>query len=91
MDFDIFNSEADVVGYVHEYRIGESASGAGKKPGEFYTPQKVSTLSSKMVTQGKERLLLVYDPTCGSGYLLLWVKNEGNNRKLKKSGRIFEI
>ena len=79
INFDISNTEADVVGYAHEYWIGESASGARKKPGEFYTPQKVSTLSSKMVTQGKERLLLVYDPTCGSGYLLLWVKNEGKD------------
>ena len=55
-DFDISNTEADVVGYAHEYRIGESASGAGKKPGKFYTPQKMSTLLFKMVTQGKERL-----------------------------------
>jgi len=47
-----------------------------KKAGEFYTPQTVSTLLAKIVTQGKERLRSVYDPTCGSGSLLLRVKRE---------------
>jgi type I restriction enzyme M protein len=79
INFDISNTEADVVGYAHEYWIGESASGAGKKPGEFYTQQKISTLLAKMVTQGKERSLPVYDPTCSSGYLLLWAKCEGKD------------
>ncbi len=47
-----------------------------KKAGEFYTPQMVSTLLAKLVTLGKERLRSVYDPTCGSGSLLLRVKRE---------------
>ena len=46
------------------------------KAGEFYTPQTVSTLLAKIVTQGKDRLRSVYDPTCGSGSLLLRVKRE---------------
>lgn len=76
IDFDLSNSESDVLGDAYEYLIGEFASGAGKKAGEFYTPQTVSTLLAKIVTQGKERLRSVYDPTCGSGSLLLRVKRE---------------
>ena len=79
IDFDISNTEADVLGDAYEYLIGEFASGAGKKAGEFYTPQTVSTLLAKIVTQGKERLRAVYDPTCGSGSLLLRVKREVQN------------
>ncbi len=56
IDFDISNTEADVLGDAYEYLIGEFASGAGKKAGEFYTPQTVSTLLAKIVTQGKDRL-----------------------------------
>ena len=76
IDFDLSNSESDVLGDAYEYLIGEFASGAGKKAGEFYTPQTVSTLLAKIGTQGKERLRSVYDPTCGSGSLLLRVKRE---------------
>jgi len=76
IDFDLSNSESDVLGDAYEYLIGEFASGAGKKAGEFYTPQTVSTLLAKIVIQGKERLRSVYDPTCGSGSLLLRVKRE---------------
>ena len=76
IDFDLSNSESDVLGDAYEYLIGEFASGAGKKAGEFYTPQTVSTLLAKIVTQGKDRLRSVYDPTCGSGSLLLRVKRE---------------
>ena len=76
IDFDLSNSESDVLGDAYEYLIGEFASGAGKKAGEFYTPQTVSTLLAKIVTQGKDRLRSVYDPTCGSGSLLLRVKSE---------------
>lgn len=79
IDFDISNTESDVLGDAYEYLIGEFASGAGKKAGEFYTPQSVSTLLAKIVTQGKERLRSVYDPTCGSGSLLLRVKREVND------------
>ena len=44
IDFEISNSESDVLGDVYEYLTGEFASGACKKAGEFYTPQAVSTL-----------------------------------------------
>ncbi|MGL5131377.1 MAG: type I restriction-modification system subunit M, partial [Planktothrix sp.] len=49
---------------------------AGKKAGEFYTPQQVSKVLAKIVTTGKERLKSVYDPTCGSGSLLLRVARD---------------
>ncbi|MDP6908033.1 MAG: type I restriction-modification system subunit M [Flavobacteriales bacterium] len=76
IDFQIGNSETDVLGDAYEYLIGQFASGAGKKAGEFYTPQEVSTVLSKIVTTGKQRLKSVYDPTCGSGSLLLRVAKE---------------
>ena len=68
--------EADVLGDAYEYLIGQFASGAGKKAGEFYTPQAVSKVLAKLVTTGKTKLRSVYDPTCGSGSLLLRVARE---------------
>jgi type I restriction enzyme M protein len=64
------------LGDAYEYLIGEFASRAGKKAGEFYTPQEVSTILAKIVTTRKKRLRSVYDPTCGSGSLLLRVAKE---------------
>lgn len=76
IDFQISNTEADVLGDAYEYLIGQFASGAGKKAGEFYTPQQVSTILAKIVTTDKRKLKSVYDPTCGSGSLLLRVAKE---------------
>ncbi len=76
IDFDIANDESDVLGDAYEYLIGQFASGAGKKAGEFYTPQQVSKVLAKLVIQGKDKLKSVYDPTCGSGSLLLRVAKE---------------
>lgn len=76
IDFAISDSECDVLGDAYEYLIGQFAAGAGKKAGEFYTPQAVSTILAKLVTNGKTRLKNVYDPTCGSGSLLLRVQKE---------------
>ena len=76
IDFDLENNENDVLGDAYEYLIGQFASGAGKKAGEFYTPQQVSKILAKIVTSDKERLKSVYDPTCGSGSLLLRVSKE---------------
>lgn len=70
------DTEIDVLGDAYEYLIGQFASGAGKKAGEFYTPPMVSKLLAKLVTHGKTRLREVYDPTCGSGSLLLRVAKE---------------
>ena len=76
IDFQLENAEADVLGDAYEYLIGQFASGAGKKAGEFYTPQEVSKVLAKLVTSGKSKLKSVYDPTCGSGSLLLRVAKE---------------
>lgn len=76
IDFKLQDSESDVLGDAYEYLIGQFASGAGKKAGEFYTPQQVSMILAKIVTTGKTRLKSVYDPTCGSGSLLLRVAKE---------------
>jgi type I restriction enzyme M protein len=76
IDFQLADTEADVLGDAYEYLIGQFASGAGKKAGEFYTPQEVSTILAKIVTTGKNKLKSVYDPTCGSGSLLLRVAKE---------------
>lgn len=76
IDFNLSDATADVLGDAYEYLIGEFASGAGKKAGEFYTPQPVSTLLAKLVTSNNKNIKSVYDPTCGSGSLLLRVKRE---------------
>lgn len=75
----------DILGEVYEYLIGEFAANAGKKAGEFYTPHKVSQILAKIVTLGKDatnEVFSVYDPTMGSGSLLLTIRNEitGGNR-----------
>lgn len=70
-------SDIDILGDAYEYMIGQFAAGAGKKAGEFYTPQEVSRILSEIVTTGKTRLRTVYDPTCGSGSLLLQTQKLG--------------
>jgi type I restriction enzyme M protein len=76
IDFQLEEIEADVLGDAYEYLIAQFASGAGKKAGEFYTPQQVSKILAKIVSAGKTKLKSVYDPTCGSGSLLLRVARE---------------
>jgi type I restriction enzyme M protein len=76
IDFQLQHTELDVLGDAYEYLIAQFASGAGKKAGEFYTPQEVSKVLAKIVTTGKSKLKNVYDPTCGSGSLLLRVAKE---------------
>lgn len=76
IDFRLDEVESDVIGDAYEYLIAKFASGAGKSAGEFYTPQQVSKILSKIITTGKSKLKSVYDPTCGSGSLLLRVAKE---------------
>ncbi len=63
----------DVLGYIYEYLIGQFASNAGKKAGEFYTPHEVSLLMSEIVAAhlGSRDKIEIYDPTSGSGSLLI--------------------
>lgn len=76
IDFKLDEIESDVLGDAYEYLIAKFAAGAGKSAGEFYTPQQVSKILAKIVTTGKDKLRSVYDPTCGSGSLLLRVARE---------------
>ncbi len=68
--------EIDVLGDAYEYMISQFAANAGKKAGEFYTPQQVSKILAEIVTAGKSEIRSVYDGTCGSGSLLLRVGKE---------------
>ena len=77
IDFLLKDSEIDILGDAYEYMIGEFAAGAGQKAGEFYTPQEVSSILAMIVTTDRQRLRNVYDPTCGSGSLLLRVAKLG--------------
>src|SRR5699024_668897 len=67
----------DILGEIYEELIGKFAANAGKKGGEFYTPHAVSQILARIVTQDAKTddVFPVYDPTCGSGSLLLTVGN----------------
>lgn len=79
-----FSSDSDVLGDAYEYLIGQFAAGSGKKAGEFYTPQQISSILSGIVTLDsqepktgkKKKLNKVLDFACGSGSLLLNVRNQ---------------
>lgn len=85
----VFSTDTDILGDAYEYLIGQFAAGSGKKAGEFYTPQQMSTILSKIVILDsqnpalgeKRKLDKVFDFACGSGSLLLNVR-----RQLEESG-----
>jgi type I restriction enzyme M protein len=84
-----FSTDTDTLGDAYEYLIGQFAAGSGKKAGEFYTPQEISTILSEIVTLDsqdpssgkKDKLDKVLDFACGSGSLLLNVRNQIRNAK----------
>lgn len=84
-----FSTDSDTLGDAYEYLIGQFAAGSGKKAGEFYTPQQISTILSEIVTLDsqdpttgkKDKLDKVLDFACGSGSLLLNVR-----KRIKDSG-----
>ncbi len=84
-----FSTDIDALGDAYEYLIGQFAAGSGKKAGEFYTPQQISSILSGIVTLDsqepktgtKKRLDSVLDFACGSGSLLLNVR-----KKMAKAG-----
>ncbi len=84
-----FSTNIDALGDAYEYLIGQFAAGSGKKAGEFYTPQQISTILSRIVTLDSQEpktgpvkhLGSVFDFACGSGSLLLNVRQQ-----LKKQG-----
>lgn len=79
-----FSTDTDTLGDAYEYLIGQFAAGSGKKAGEFYTPQQISTILSEIVTLDsqdpssgkKDKLDKVLDFACGSGSLLLNVRKQ---------------
>lgn len=79
-----FSTNTDVLGDAYEYLIGQFAAGSGKKAGEFYTPQQMSSILSAIVTLDsqepatgkKKKLDKVFDFACGSGSLLLNVRKQ---------------
>jgi type I restriction enzyme M protein len=88
IDFQLENAEIDILGDAYEYMIGQFASGAGKKAGEFYTPQEVSEILARIVKGNKEKIASVYDPTCGSGSLLIRVGRQfGDSQNIEYYGQ----
>ncbi len=87
-----FSTGSDVLGDAYEYLIEQFAAGSGKKAGEFYTPQQISTILSGIVTLDsqepgtgkKKKLNKVLDFACGSGSLLLNVRNQLGVRGIGK-------
>ena len=85
----LFSTNTDTLGDAYEYLIGQFAAGSGKKAGEFYTPQQISSILSAIVTldsqepkEGKRpKLDSVFDFACGSGSLLLNVRH-----RMKEAG-----
>lgn len=65
------NNKIDAFGDAYEYLMAMYASNAGKSGGEYYTPQEVSELLTKLAINGRTTVNKVYDPACGSGSLLL--------------------
>ncbi|SEW25859.1 type I restriction enzyme M protein [Chryseobacterium wanjuense] len=89
-----FTTDSDTLGDAYEYLIGQFAAGSGKKAGEFYTPQQISTILSKIVTLDsqdpttgpKKKFDKILDFACGSGSLLLNVRHriKDNNGAIGK-------
>jgi len=92
-----FSNDSDTLGDAYEYLIGQFAAGSGKKAGEFYTPQQVSTILSKIVTLDsqdpttgpKKRIDKVLDFACGSGSLLLNVRHQMTRDGRRGIGKIY--
>ena len=68
---DYQDNTIDAFGDAYEFLMGMYASNAGKSGGEYYTPQEVSELLTRIALVGKTEVNKVYDPACGSGSLLL--------------------
>jgi len=87
-----FSTDVDKLGDAYEYLIGQFAAGSGKKAGEFYTPQQISTILSRIVTLDSQEpkegpvksLGSVFDFACGSGSLLLNVRKQMKQHPIGK-------
>lgn len=91
IDFGPEEANADILGDAYEYLMGQFAAGAGKKAGEFYTPQQVSKILARIVTLDRERIRKAYDPTCGSGSLLLRIEKEARRNVRDGDDALIEL
>ena len=80
INFGVEDTKIDVLGNAYEYLIGQFAATAGKKAGEFYTPSGPAELLCRLACLGLNNVKAAADPTCGSGSLLLRLKNYANVR-----------
>ena len=80
INFSVEDTRIDVLGNAYEYLIGQFAATAGKKAGEFYTPSGPAELLCRLACLGLTDVKAAADPTCGSGSLLLRLKNYANVR-----------
>jgi len=93
MDKIELDADADVLGDLYEYLIGMFATNSGAKAGEFYTPHQVSDIMARILTANRENMeeYTLYDPTMGSGSLLLttasYMKNAGVRGAIKYYGQ----
>ena len=78
------NNKIDAFGDTYEYLMSMYASNAGKSGGEYYTPQEVSELLTKLAINGRGKVNKVYDPACGSGSLLLQSSKVRGDEKVQQ-------
>lgn len=74
-----FTFEGDLFGYIYELFSNDSKKESLQENGEFFTPKEVSELCAKITSNGKSGNITVYDPTCGSGSLLIGACNKIEN------------
>lgn len=84
----VHKHDIDAFGDAYEFLMKMYASEAGKSGGEFYTPQEVSDLVSRLATFEKEKFTSVYDPCCGSGSLLLRAARSLEGKDEKETERL---
>ncbi len=78
------DNHIDLFGDAYEYLISNYAANAGKSGGEFFTPQSVSTLITRLALHGQDKVNKIYDPACGSGSLLLQAKKQFDKHKIEE-------
>lgn len=84
IEFGPFNeSKIDLFGDAYEFLISNYAANAGKSGGEFFTPQCISSLIAKIALHNKTSVNKIYDPTAGSGSLLLQAKKQFDQQVIK--------
>ena len=90
LDFSSNRAEGDdILGDAYEYLMRHFATESGKSKGQFYTPAEVSRIMAKVIGIGgaKSQSQTIYDPTCGSGSLLLKAADEVKDRRSPSTGR----